>query len=156
LYHTYLFCVMILTGYNTPNLFVKLVCMRYVKCLFCENRRKRSDFLCVSCRSLYGPYDKEVWFFELVKMEKNQRRISRIESTNYDVDFLPKESETYWGSFRQRGRPKTTELIESYIRSIYKEEYSVRQITKLCNSAGLVVSRESVRFIINRIKLTKK
>jgi hypothetical protein len=88
-------------------------------------------------------------------MEKNQRRISKIESTNYDVDFFPKESETYWGSFRQRGRPKTTELIESYIRSIYKDDFSIRQLTKLCNSAGLKVSRESVRSIINRIKLTK-
>ena len=146
---------MILTGIIVLIYLSSWYLMRYVKCLFCENKRKRSDFLCVFCRSLYGQYEKEPWFSELTKMEKNQRRISRIESTNYDVDYLAKEVETYWGSFKKRGRPKTTELIESYIRSIYKEEFSIRQLTKLCNSAGLAVSRESVRSIINRIKLTK-
>jgi hypothetical protein len=130
--------------------------MRYVKCLFCELKKKRSDFLCSYCRSLYGPYEKEDWFLDLVNMEKIQRRISKIESTNYDVDFFPKETETYWGSFKQRGRPRTTDLIESYIQSVYADNFSIRQLTKLCNSSGLTVSRESVRSIINRIKLTKK
>lgn len=129
--------------------------MRYVKCLFCENKRVRGSSFCAFCRDLYSPYKSEVWFSELVQMEQRQRSITKIESSNYDVDFLSKSSEANWGSSRKRGRPKTAEVVESFIRSIYRDDLSIRQITKQCVSAGLVVSRESVRSIINKIKLTK-
>jgi hypothetical protein len=148
-------CGMMLTG-NYTLIYLSGDFMRYVKCLFCENRRKRGHSLCSFCFSLYGPYQSESWYHELISMEKQQRRITKIESTNYNVDYFPKETETYWGSFRKRGRPRTTEVVESYIRSIYQEQFSVRQLTSICNNAGLNVSRESVRGIINKIKLTKK
>jgi len=130
--------------------------MRYVRCLFCDDRRKSGDFLCLSCRSLYGPYSSSEWFLELVAMERRQRRITKIESTNYEVDYLSKEPERFWGSSRPRGRPKTTDIIESFIKSIYEKNLSVRKLTKICNMTGLTVSRESVRMIINKIKLTEK
>lgn len=129
--------------------------MRYVRCLFCDERRKSSDFLCLKCRTLYGPYSKEEWFSELIDMEKKQRKITRTESTNFEVDHTHKEPDRFWGSSKPRGRPKTTNVIESFIKSVYSPEHSVRSLTKLCNATGLVVSRESVRMIINRIKMTK-
>lgn len=129
--------------------------MRFVQCLFCECRKQRYDFLCKSCRLLYGPYEKERWFHEIVEMEKKQRRITRQESTNYDVSYLPKESRPHWGSSRPRGRPKTTSIVESYVRSIYDPKISVRQMTARCLEAGLIVSRESIRTILNKIKVTK-
>lgn len=130
--------------------------MRYVKCIFCENKRLRGSSFCAFCLDLYSPYRSEDWFQELVQMEQKQRAITKIESSNYDVDFLSKGSDAFWGSSRKRGRPKTADIVESFIRSVYKDEFSVRQVTRLCVSAGLVVSRESVRSIINKIKLTKK
>ena len=129
--------------------------MRYVRCMFCDERRKSGDFLCAACRTLYGPYAAEEWFSELVQMEKRQRRITKLESTNFEVDYLPKEPERYWGSSRPRGRPRTTDIIESFIKSVYSANHSVRSLTKLCNATGLIVSRESVRMIINKLKLTK-
>lgn len=129
--------------------------MRYVKCLFCDERRQSQDFLCRVCRILYNPYKNEVWFKEFVDLEKYQRRITKIESANYDVSQVSKHSSTFWGSSRPRGRPRKIDLIEAYVRSIYSSNLSIRQLTKLCNAAGLDVSRESVRSIINKIKLTK-
>jgi hypothetical protein len=129
--------------------------MRYVQCLFCDERKQRSDFLCKSCRILYGPYEKEAWFSEFVQMERKQRRITKQESTNFEVDFLPKEPRPQWGSSKSRGRPRTTDLVESYIRSIYQDSFSIRKITSLCQESGLVVSRESVRTILNKIKSDK-
>lgn len=129
--------------------------MRYVQCLFCEERRQRKDFLCKFCRTLYGPYEKEMWFSELVAMERRQRSITKQESTNYEVDFLPKEHRTHWGSSRSRGRPRTTALVESYVRSVYHNDLSVRKLTLLCIESGLKVSRESIRTIINKIKNDK-
>jgi hypothetical protein len=130
--------------------------MRYVKCLFCDNRRLRGSSFCSFCQELYYPYKLEQWFQELIQMEQRQRTITKIESSNYDVDFFSKGSDAVWGSSRKRGRPKTADIVESFIRSVYKEELSIRQVTRLCVSAGLLVSRESVRSIINKIKLTKK
>ena len=129
--------------------------MRYVKCLFCDNRKAPNDFLCAFCRNMYNPYVLEEWFSEFVKLEQIQKRITIAESANYDVDFISKDYKSYFGASRPRGRPKTTPLIESFIQSIYTENQSIRKITKACNLAGLSVSRESVRAIINRIKLTK-
>lgn len=129
--------------------------MRYVKCLFCDDRRQSQDFLCKSCRELYNPYKNEIWFKEFVDLERVQRRITKAESVNYDVSQTPKAGGTFWGSSKPRGRPRKVDLIEAYVRSIYSSNLSVRQLTKLCNAAGLSVSRESVRSIINKIKLTK-
>ena len=129
--------------------------MRYVRCLFCDNGKQRFDFLCRGCRLLYGPYEKELWFTELIAMERKQLRITRHESTNYDVSYLPKETRPHLGSSRGRGRPRTTSLVESYVRSIYEPTESVRQVTSRCLEAGLVVSRESIRTILNKIKVTK-
>lgn len=130
--------------------------MRYTKCLFCENPKVRGDFLCKYCRILYNPYKDNLWFTEFVAMEQKQRRINRIESTNYEVDHIVPRKTSYFGSSKPRGRPKTINVIESYIRSIYNESMSVRVLTNLCTTAGLNVSRESVRMIINKIKMTKK
>ena len=129
--------------------------MRYVQCLFCEERRQRKDFLCKFCRTLYGPYEKEPWFSEFVAMERRQRSITKQESTNYEVDFLSKEQRVHWGSSRSRGRPRTTDLVESYVRSVYQDDLSVRKLTLLCTQSGLRVSRESIRTIINKIKNDK-
>ena len=130
--------------------------MRYTKCLFCEEPKVRGDFLCRYCRTLYNPYKAEVWFTEFIILEQRQRRISRTESTNFEVDRLSLQKSTFFGSSKPRGRPKTTSLIESYIYSIYHESMSVRVLTRMCVSAGLTVSRESVRTIVNKLKLTKK
>ncbi len=129
--------------------------MRYAKCLFCDNPKLRKGILCEFCKNLYGPYSSEQWFKEIVQMEQLQNKITKYESANYNVDYAFKTEETPLGSSRPRGRPKTTAVIESYIRSIYDKNYSVRQLTRLCNAVGLSVSRESVRAIINKIKLTK-
>lgn len=129
--------------------------MRYSKCLFCDNPKVRGDFLCDFCKTLYDPYRSELWFKELVQMEQLQNKISKYESANYNVDYAYRTGDFQYGASRPRGRPKTTAVIESYIRSIYNASLSVRQLTRLCNSVGLVVSRESVRAIINKIKLTK-
>jgi len=129
--------------------------MRYIRCLFCDNGKQRFDFLCRDCRLLYGPYDKELWFIELVAMERKQLKITRQESTNYDVSYLSKEIRPHLGSSRARGRPRTTSLVESYVRSIYESTASVRQVTARCLEAGLIVSRESIRTILNKIKVTK-
>jgi len=128
--------------------------MRYVKCLFCENRRKRGNSLCSFCENLYSAYKNEEWYSDIVKMEQIQRRITKAESVNYDVDYASRGFRASFGSSRPRGRPKTTPLVESFIQSIYSIELSIRDITKMCNTAGLQVSRESVRSIINKIKLT--
>lgn len=128
--------------------------MRYVKCLFCENRKKRGKSLCSFCENLYSPYQTEEWYSEIVKMEQLQRRITKTESVNYDVDHLSKGFNTFFGSSRPRGRPKTTPLVESFIQSVYSVNLSIREITKLCNTSGLSVSRETVRSVVNRLKLT--
>lgn len=88
-------------------------------------------------------------------MEQLQNKINKYESANYNVDHTHRSGEFHYGSSKPRGRPKTTAVIESYIRSIYDSSLSVRQLTRLCNAVGLVVSRESVRAIMNKIKLTK-
>lgn len=129
--------------------------MRYVKCLFCERQRQRKDFLCKFCRTLYGPYEKELWFSELVTMERRQQAITKQESVNYELDYLTKESRPQWGSSRSRGRPRTTDLVESYVRSIYRDNMSIRQLAALCVESGLKVSRESIRTILNKIKNDK-
>lgn len=129
--------------------------MRYVKCLFCEDKRQPQDFLCKFCRDLYNPFKNEIWFKEFIDLERIQRRITKAESVNYDVSQTPKATSTFWGSSKPRGRPRKVDFIEAYVRSIYSDNLSIRQITKLCNAAGLSVSRESVRSIINKIKLTK-
>jgi hypothetical protein len=129
--------------------------MRYSRCLFCENPKIKREYFCKFCKDLYGPYKSEAWFKELVRMEQLQNKITKYESANYNVEFMYK-TESNLGSSRSRGRPKTTTVIESYIRSIYNPSYSVRRLTYLCNSVGLEVSRESVRTIINKIKNDKK
>lgn len=129
--------------------------MRYTKCLFCDNPKARGDSLCSFCKSIYDPYRSESWFKELVQMEQLQNKINKYESANYNVDHAHRSGDFQYGASKPRGRPKTTAVIESYIRSIYDSSLSVRQLTRLCNSVGLVVSRESVRAIMNKIKLTK-
>lgn len=129
--------------------------MRYTKCLFCDNPKLRSSSFCEYCKNLYEPYKSEKWFHELVRMEQLQKKITKYESANHDVDHVYRSTQSFYGASRSRGRPRTTLVIESYIRSIYDPSYSVRQLTNLCLSVGLQVSRESVRAIINKIKLTK-
>jgi hypothetical protein len=129
--------------------------MNVNKCLMCESLRSSSSILCSVCHPLYSPYVDTDWFKELVRLQKRQYYIDRLESTDYTDLFFASSLQTQYGSSRQRGRPRHPETIEAYIRAIYNPSFSIRYITKLCYSHGLTVSRETVRSIVNKIKADK-
>lgn len=55
-----------------------------------------------------------------------------------------------------RGRPSMPDIVRNSIQDLYRENpsLSVRQLWRLCKSKGFNVSRETVRSLMNAVKLT--
>lgn len=128
--------------------------MKSNKCIICEEpRTSLSPFLCSVCIPMYSPYVHTQWFRELVKLQKRQFQIDRLESATFE-EWAQAPPQFSYGSSKSRGRPRKSITIEAYIRANYVEGISIRKMTDLCYSRGLAVSRETVRSIINKIRLT--
>jgi len=142
--------------YNKSGSIAEINCheyaMKYNKCVICESPRSSSSPVCSSCMPLYSAYLSEPWFLELARLQRKQFQIDRLESAHYTDQYNQHSLSNQYGSKRKRGRPRRSETIEAYVRSVYHSGLSIRQLTRLCYIHGFSISRETVRAIINKIK----
>lgn len=142
--------------YNNSGSTAKINChryaMKYNKCVICESPRSSGSLVCSGCFPLYSSYFNELWFIELSRLQRKQFQIDRLESAQYIDQQSQRFLSNQYGSKRKRGRPRRSDTIEAYIRSVYHSGLSIRQLTRLCYVHGFSVSRETVRAIINKIK----
>lgn len=122
--------------------------MKYLCCV-CDNRAEKNSKFCKDCEVIYAPVQNESWFIELSDLMKRQRRIDDTEKYSiYDI-----HSSNFQERFRrERGRPKTSLVVEELIRSIKQADgkVSVRSIEKMCKELDINISRETIRRILTQ------
>jgi hypothetical protein len=88
------------------------------------------------------------------KIDGSVRRPGKSIAGGYCWSFDKKERIVI--SIIPRGRPSMPDIVRNSIQDLYRENpsLSVRQLWRLCKSKGFNVSRETVRSLMNAVKLT--
>ena len=122
--------------------------MNYLCCV-CDNRSIKGSKFCKDCVLIYTEVENEEWFLDLCKLMNKQRMIDSMEryvlhSSNSNNGLAPKIN-------RPIGRPKTSIVLRELIKILKKDNknLSVRDIEEICKNSKLVVSRETIRRILN-------
>jgi hypothetical protein len=121
-----------------------------VTCLFCNKPRARKIVTCAGC-SHFLMYQNELWFKELLRLDRIQRRISSYEVSN--LSYVVKSSDALGDVYFRRnvGAPqKLSTADKKFIReTYYEEQLSIRKLQqKLKDECGVIVSRETVRRVL--------
>lgn len=118
-------------------------------CCVCDNFAKRGSRFCADCKIIYSSVNKEPWFEELCNLMKRQRKIDDIEKYSiYDSNTKSLQSKYQ----RRRGRPTTSKVVRELVLSLKETspDASIRDIESSCVSAGVIVSRETIRRILTQ------
>lgn len=125
--------------------------MNYLCCV-CDNRSIKGSKFCKDCVLIYTEVENEEWFLDLCKLMKKQRLIDSMEryvlhGTSASYGLAPKIN-------RPLGRPKTSVVIKELIKILKKDDHtlSVRELEEICKNSKLMVSRETIRRILNEFK----
>jgi uncharacterized protein YneF (UPF0154 family) len=152
---------------------IELIVMKPLQqCLLCSNRRQHNSKFCKSCE-IYKPYEGEVWFNDLVEMQRKQRKIDVMESYTFGMRSTeywqtPKEplADIYGKSViieyaglkpkatKPPGRPRIAEAVILDLIQTFKDNphWSVNKVRAALTKKGYTISRETIRKIIAALK----
>lgn len=118
------------------------------KCIICDRFVVRNTQFCNECAILYQGMENEQWFKDLATMMKKQRYIDDMERFSlHSVDSTRRVR----ARRTKTGRPPVPLIVKELILSLHRGDttLSTREIEKICKNSGVIVSRETVRRILN-------